>query len=428
MIFLGIAVILLAALAGAPIFSVLAAAALLGFHHDETPLTVIGVELYRLVDTPLLLALPLFTLAGYLLGESRTSERLVRLARAALGWMPGGLPVVAFLTCAFLTAFTGASGVTIVALGAMLYPALKMSGYPDRFSLGLVTSSGALGLLLPPSLPLILYAVIAQQLPAGAGVTIQDVFTAGLLPCLVMIILLSLFGLRVTRQHAIPLQKFSWAELRAAALEAKWELPLPIFVFAGIYGGFFAVSEAAAVTALYVLITQVLIYREIRLRALPRILREAMMMVGSVLLIVGVAMSFTNWLIDAEVPTRLFAMVRAHIHSKYVFLFSLTIFLLMLGMMLDIFSALVIMVPLLLPMAVGYGVHPVHLGIIFLATMEIGYCLPPVGMNLVIGSFRFRKPLIELAHAALPFTAVLLLAALIITYVPWLSLAFIGGQ
>lgn len=425
MTWLFIAVTLLAALAGAPIFAVLAAAAMLGFHHGETPLTVLGVELYRLVDTPLLLALPLFTLAGYLLGESRTSERLVRLARAALGWMPGGLPVVAFLTCAFLTAFTGASGVTIVALGAMLYPALKMSGYPDRFSLGLVTSSGALGLLLPPSLPLILYAVIAQQLPAGAGVTIQDVFTAGLLPCLVMIVLLSIFGLRVTRQHAIPLQKFSWAELRAAAAEAKWELPLPVFVFAGIYGGFFAVSEAAAVTALYVLVTQVLVYREIKIRELPRIMREAMMMVGSVLLIVGVAMSFTNWLIDAEVPTRLFDLVRAHIHSKYVFLLSLTGFLLLLGMMLDIFSALVIMVPLLLPMAVGYGVHPVHLGIIFLATMEIGYCLPPVGMNLVIGSFRFRKPLIELARAALPFTAVLLLAALLITYLPWLSLAFI---
>lgn len=421
-----IALILLAALAGAPIFAVLAAAAMLGFHTGETPLTVVGVELYRLVDTPLLLALPLFTLAGYLLGESRTSERLVRLARAALGWMPGGLPVVAFLTCAFLTAFTGASGVTIVALGAMLYPALKMSGYPDRFSLGLVTSSGALGLLLPPSLPLILYAVIAQQLPAGAGVTIQDVFTAGLLPCLVMIVLLSLFGLRVTRQHDIPLQKFSWGELRSAMAEAKWELPLPVFVFAGIYGGFFAVSEAAAVTALYVLVTQVLIYREIRIAELPRIIREAMMMVGSVLLIVGVAMSFTNWLIDAEVPTRLFDMVRAHITSKYVFLLALLGFLLLLGMMLDIFSALVIMVPLILPMAVGYGVHPVHLGIIFLATMEIGYCLPPVGMNLIIGSYRFRKPLIELAHAALPFTAVLLVAAALIAFVPWLSLAFIG--
>jgi len=420
-----IALILFAALMGSPIFAVIAAGAMLGFYSGETPLAVLGVELYRLVDTPLLLALPLFTFAGYLLGESRTSERLVRLAKAGLGWMPGGLPVVAFLTCAFLTAFTGASGVTIVALGAMLYPALKMAGYPDRFSLGLVTTSGALGLLLPPSLPLILFAVIAQQLPAGNGVTIQQVFVAGLLPCLLMVVALSLFGLRVTRQHHIPLQRFAWGELRAAAWEAKWELPLPVFVFGGIYGGFFAVSEAAAVTALYVLVAQMLIYREISFTQLPRIMREAMMMVGSVLLIVGVAMSFTNWLIDAEVPTRLFDVVRTHIHSKSAFLFLLTLFLLLLGMMLDIFSALVIMVPLLLPMAVGYGVHPVHLGIIFLATMEIGYCAPPVGMNLVIGSFRFKKPIMELARASLPFMAVLFVVVLIITYVPWLSLAFI---
>lgn len=425
MILLLIALILFAALMGSPIFAVIAAGAMLGFYSGDTPLAVLGVELYRLVDTPLLLALPLFTFAGYLLGESRTSERLVRLAKAGLGWMPGGLPVVAFLTCAFLTAFTGASGVTIVALGAMLYPALKMAGYPDRFSLGLVTTSGALGLLLPPSLPLILFAVIAQQLPAGSGVTIQQVFVAGLLPCLLMVVALSLFGLRVTRQNHIPLQRFAWSELRAAAWEAKWELPLPVFVFGGIYGGFFAVSEAAAVTALYVLVAQMLIYREISFTQLPRIMREAMMMVGSVLLIVGVAMSFTNWLIDAEVPTRLFDVVRTHIHSKYAFLFLLTLFLLLLGMMLDIFSALVIMVPLLLPMAVGYGVHPVHLGIIFLATMEIGYCAPPVGMNLVIGSFRFKKPIMELARASLPFMAVLFVVVLIITYVPWLSLAFI---
>ena len=425
MILIGIALILLAAALGAPIFAVIVAAALLGFFGVGTPPTVIGIDLYRLVETPLLLALPLFTFAGYLLGESRTSDRLVRLARAGLGWLPGGLPVMAFLTCAFLTAFTGASGVTIVALGAMLYPALTKAGYPERFSLGLVTTSGALGLLLPPSLPLILYAVIAQQLPAGAGVTIQKILTAGLLPCLLMVVALSLFSLRVTRQHGIPLQAFSWRELREAMAEAKWELPLPIFVFAGIYGGFFAVSEAAAMTALYVLITQVLIYREINIKQLPRIMREAMMMVGSVLLIVGVAMSFTDWLIDAEVPRRLFDMVRVHVHNKYVFLLLLTLFLLALGMMLDIFSSLVIMVPLLLPMAAGYGVHPLHFGIIFLATMEIGYCMPPVGMNLVIGSFRFRKPIIELARASLPFMAVLFAVVLIITYVPWLSLAFV---
>ena len=229
--------LILVALLGAPLFAVLAGAAMLGFTHNETPLTVLGIELYRLVDTPILLALPLFTYAGYVLGEGQTSQRLVRLTRALLGWLPGGLAIVAFCTCAFFTAFTGASGATIVALGALLYPALKQAGYPDKFALGLVTTSGSLGLLLPPSLPLILYAIIAQQLPQGSGVTIEAIFKAGLLPALLMVSLLSLYGYYVTRKNPIPLYAFSWSELRAAAAEAKWELPLPLFVLGGIYGG-----------------------------------------------------------------------------------------------------------------------------------------------------------------------------------------------
>ncbi len=425
MITLGIIVLLLAALLGAPLFTVLAGAAMLGFYSSETPLAVLGVELYRLVDTPLLLALPLFAFAGYLLGESRTSSRLVRLTQALLGWLPGGLAMVAFGACAFFTAFTGASGVTIVALGALLYPALQQAGYPQKFSLGLVTTSGSLGLLLPPSLPLILYAVIAQQLPDGAGLTIQDVFMAGLLPVLLMIGLLCAYGLWVTRKNPIPTTPFRWAELKAAAWDARWELPLPFFVLGGIYGGFFVVSEAAAVTALYVLFVEVLLYREIRLKQLPRIMREAMIMVGGVLLILAVATAFTNWLIEAEVPSRMLAFVQTHIDSRFTFLLLLNVMLLLLGMMLDIFSALVIMVPLLLPMAAAYGIHPLHFGIIFLANMEIGYSTPPVGMNLFISSFRFRRPITELIMATLPFNFILLLAVLIITYWPWLSLAWL---
>lgn len=420
-----IGLLLLAAFMGAPLFAVIAGAAMLGFHSSETPLAVLGVEIYRLVDTPMLMALPLFTFAGYLLGESRTSERLVRLTQAAFGWMPGGLPIVAFLTCAFLTAFTGASGVTIVALGALLYPALRMAHYPERFSLGLVTSSGALGLLLPPSLPLILYAVIAQQLPDGSGVTIQDVFKGGLLPSLLILLALSAYGMFVTRRHDVPLQKFSRDELRRAAWAAKWELPLPVFVLVGIYGGFFAVSEAAAVTALYVLLIQVFVYREIKLAHLPALMRESMVMVGGILLILAVAMAFTNWLIEAEVPTTLFEFIRNHIDSRLTFLLLLNIFLLVLGMMLDIFSALVIMVPLLLPVAAGYGIHPVHLGIIFLANMEIGYCTPPVGMNLFVASYRFKRSILELAWASLPFMLVLFAVVLLITYVPWFTLALL---
>ncbi|MDO8266366.1 MAG: TRAP transporter large permease subunit [Moraxellaceae bacterium] len=418
--------LLLAAALGAPLFAVIAGVAMLGFQSVETPLTVMGIELYRIVDTPILLALPLFTFAGYMLGESRTSVRLVRITQSLIGWMPGGLAIVAFLTCAFFTAFTGASGVTIVALGALLYPALKQAGYQERFSLGLVTTSGSLGLLLPPSLPLILYAVIAQQLPDGSGITIQDVFKAGLLPALVMIGFLSLYGLWITRRFPIPLQQFNAGEVKAAMWEAKWELPLPIVVLGGIYGGFFAVSEAAAVTALYVIVVECLIYKEIPLRKLPDIMRESMVMVGAVLLILGVSLALTNWLIEAEVPTRLFDFLKAHIDSRFTFLLLLNVFLLVLGCLLDIFSALVIMIPLLLPVAVGFGVDPVHLGIIFLANMQIGYCTPPVGMNLFMASYRFKKPITELYLATWPFLVVLFAAVLVITYVPWLSLAFLA--
>jgi C4-dicarboxylate transporter DctM subunit len=398
---------------------------MLGFTHNETPLTVIGIELYRLVDTPILLALPLFTYAGYVLGEGQTSQRLVRLTRALFGWLPGGLAIVAFCTCAFFTAFTGASGATIVALGALLYPALKQAGYPDKFSLGLVTTSGSLGLLLPPSLPLILFAIIAQQLPQGSSVSIEAMFKAGLLPSLLMVSFLCVYGYYVTRKNDIPLYAFSWSELRLAAAEAKWELPLPVFVLGGIYGGYFAVSEAAAVTALYVTVMSVLIYREISLSQLVRIMREAMVMVGAILLILGVAMAFTNWLVEAEIPTRLFELTKQYIESKWTFLLLLNVFLLMLGCFLDIFSALVIMVPLLLPIAAGYGINPVHLGIIFLANMELGYCTPPVGMNLMIASFRFKRPMSELYQTTIPFLLVLMFAVIIITYVPWLSLALL---
>ena len=413
------------ALLGAPLFTILAGAAILGFTQQDIDLAILGVELYRLVDTPILLALPLFTYAGYVLGEGQTSQRLVRLTRALVGGLPSGLAIVALCTCAFFTAFTGASGATIVALGALLYPALKQAGYPEKFSLGLVTTSGSLGLLLPPSLPLILYAIIAQQLPQGSGVSIEAMFKAGLLPALVMIVLLSIYGYWITRKNPIPLQQFSWTELKQATAEAKWELPMPIFVLGGIYGGFFAVSEAAAVTALYVTVVTVFIYREISFKQLFAIMRESMVMVGAILLILGVAMAFTNWLIDAEIPTRLFEFVKQHVDSKWTFLLLLNIFLLVLGCFLDIFSALVIMVPLLLPIAVGYGINPIHLGIIFLANMELGYCTPPVGMNLMIASYRFKKPITELYQTTIPFLLVLMVAVLIITYVPWLSLALL---
>lgn len=418
-------VLVLLAAYGAPLFSIILAVAMLGFYSSDIELSVITIELYRLTNTPLLLALPLFTFAGYLLSESNTSQRLVKLSSALFGWVPNNLSFVTLTACALFTAFTGATGVTIVALGALLLPALKQAGYPEKFSLGLVTTSGSLGLLLPPSLPLILYVVIVQQLNLEQTVTIEQVFLAGLFPTVLMISLLVMWSLWVTRNNPIPRTHFNKQDLVSALNEAKWEIPLPFFVLGGIYSGFFAVSEAAAVTALYVIIVEVFIYKEISIKHLPKVMHSSMIMVGGILMILGVALALTNYLIDAEVPIKLFEWIKANIDSKYTFLILLNIFLLVLGAILDIFSALVIMIPLIVPVAMGFGIHPVHLGIIFLANMQVGFFTPPVGMNLFIASYRFKKPITEIYQATIPFMFILLFAVLVITYWPGLSLFFI---
>ena len=408
------------ALLGAPLFAVIAASAMLGFYSIEVDLAVIAIEIYRLAEMPVLLAIPLFTFAGYLLSESRAAERLVHLSSSLLGWMPGGLAIVALTACALFTAFTGASGVTIVALGALLYPALMQGGYKENFSLGLITTSGSLGLLFAPSLPLILYAIVAQQMGLGFSLSIDEMFLAGIIPGLLMLMLLS--GWVFWNHRSIPLNPFSAREAGTALWNARWELPLPFIVLGGVYSGFFAISEAAAVTVIYVLFVEMALYREISIKKLPQIMRSSMVLVGAILLILGVSLASTNYLIDAEVPNMLFETIREYVDSKLTFLILLNIFLLILGTMLDIFSALVIMVPLLLPIAIGYGIDPVHLGIIFLANMQIGYFTPPVGMNLFIASYRFEKPIMQLYRATWPFFIILLLAVLIITYVPALSL------
>jgi tripartite ATP-independent transporter DctM subunit len=427
MIALGLLLLALALL-GAPLFAVIAASALLGFGREQVDLSVVAIEVYRLAEMPALVAIPLFTFAGYVLGESQAPDRLVRLTRALLGWLRGGLGIVSLASCALFTALTGASGVTIVALGALLYPALRRADYPERFSLGLVTTSGSLGLLFAPALPLILYGVVAQQMNLEQPVRIDDVFAAGLLPGLLMLAVLSLWTVwkrRASKEGAI---RFSWEEARAALRESIWEIPLPFVVLGGIYSGFFALSEAAAVTALYVLVVEVGIRREIALSKLPEVMRESMVLVGAILIILGASLASTNYLIDTEVPTRLFDLVRAHIDSRLTFLILLNLFLLALGTMLDIFSALVIVVPIILPIAVGYGIHPLHLGIIFLANMQIGYITPPVGMNLFIASYRFERPVIEVYRATVPFFLILLATVLVITYWPALSLTLVGGS
>lgn len=425
MIWLGICLVILAALAGAPLFAVLLAGAMLGFLAADIPLAIVAIEVYRIVDTPLLVALPLFTYSGYMLAEAKTSERLVNVVQSMVGGLPSGLAVVGFVACAVFTALTGASGVTIVALGALLLPALNQAGYDEKFSLGLVTTSGSLGLLLVPSVPLIIYGIVAQQLEVGEPFTIVDLFKAGVMPLLLMLMMLIGWTLWRHRGGVIPKVPFSRKKLLQAIKAARWELPLPVFILGGIYSGIFAISEAAAMTALYVTVVEVLLYKDVAVRGIPKVMIDSMVMVGGILLVLGMALAFTNFLVDAEVPQLLFELTQEHIKSTIGFLLLLNIMLLVLGAMLDIFSALVIMVPLLLPVAVGYGIHPVHLGIIFLANMQIGYFTPPIGMNLFIASHRFKKPLMEIYAACWPFMVVLLIALLLITYIPWFSLAFV---
>ncbi len=421
-----VALLVLAALLGAPLFALIGAAAMLGFHALGYDLALVAVEFNRLADMPGLSAIPLFTLAGYLLGASGAPRRLVRLSDAWLGWLPGGLAIVAIVTCALFTAFTGATGATIVAVGALLYPALLEAGYPRRYVLGLLTSAGSLGLLFAPSLPLIMYGFVAGQLGTEPAVSVQDLFIAGLLPGLLMVALLAAHAGWIGRALPASTRGFDWPEARAALREAGWELPLPVLVLGGIYGGWFAASEAAAITAAYVLLVTTLVKREIGLRQLPAVMSEAMRMVGVILLILGMALALSNWMIDQEIPTRLFEAIQQQVTSPWLFLLLLTGFLLLVGMLLDVFSAIVILVPLLMPVAQGFGIHPVHLGVLMLANLQLGYFTPPVGMNLFIASYRFRAPIEELVRACLPFFLLLLGAALLIALWPGLSLGLLG--
>jgi tripartite ATP-independent transporter DctM subunit len=414
-----VSVILIAlAIFGAPLFAIIAASAMLGFQREEIDLMAMAIEILGIAGMPFLSAIPLFTFAGYLLSESDAPKRLVRLSGAILGWMPGGLALVALAACALFTAFTGASGVTIIALGAILYPALKQDRYPDSFNLGLVTTSGSLGLLFAPSLPLILYGVVAE-------VSIDNLFRAGILPGLLMLLMLSGYSLWIGRKNDQPLKSFSFRELRGAIYESRWELPLPVVVLGGIYSGFFAVSEAAAVTALYVLIVEVVIQREIGLKELPLIMRDSMLLVGGILIILGVSLASTNYMIDAGVPQQILAYISEFVSSQATFLLLLLVFLLILGAILDIFSAIVLVVPLILPIAAQYDVNAIHLGIVFLAAMQLGYLTPPVGLNLFIASYRFDKPIMSVYMATFPFLIILMLSVIVITYWPELSLILV---
>jgi tripartite ATP-independent transporter DctM subunit len=407
--------ILFIALLGAPIFAVMAALALTAFYFSGIELSAVAVEIYRLSSAPTILTIPLFTFAGYVLAESKAPLRLLRLSQSLLGWMPGGVAIVCLFVCAFFTAFTGASGVTIIALGGLLYPILIQEGYSEKFSLGLITTCGSLGLLFPPSLPIILYGIIAK-------VDIDKLFLAGLIPGFVLMVILGAWAVFNARDIKKRKHELSFREIKSSIWEARYEIPLPVFVLGGIYGGFFTATEAAALSAFYVLVVNTIFTKDLSFsRDLPKVIVESLTLVGAILLILCCALGLTNYLVDEEIPMKILEAMRTLITNKYLFLFVLNIFLLIVGCLMDIFSAIIVVVPLILPIAEQFGVNPLHLAIVFLTNLEIGYITPPVGINLFISSFRFNKPVIELYKISVPYLFLMLRALILITYIPWLT-------
>lgn len=411
----GLVVILAAAAVGAPIFAILGGAAVLLFMSDGVTPAAVLIETYSLSVSPTLPAIPLFTLAGFILAEGHASSRLLRVFRAWFGWIPGGTAVVCAILCTFFTAFTGGSGVTILAVGGVLFPALLKEGYRDRFSLGLLTTSGSLGLLLPPSLPLILYAVVAQ-------IPIEDLFIGGILPGVLLTAMIAAWGVREGMRFATTRHPFRTREAVASLWAAKWELLMPFVVIIAMFSGLATAVEAAALTACYALLIQVVIHRDLSLRRdLVRVFVECVLVIGGVLVILGVAVGLTNYLVGIQLPAKLVSWVQAHIESRLAFLLALNVFLLVVGWLMEIFAAIVVVVPLIVPLGAAFGIHPVHLGIIFVANLELGFLTPLVGINIFLASYRFKRPVLEVCRAALPFMAILAIGVLVITYVPWLT-------
>lgn len=415
----GVCVILMAALAGAPIFVILGAAASLLFFVDAVPLASIPVEAYRIASNPILPTIPLFTLAGTILAEGKSSDRLAHLFHALFGWIPGGTAIASIGVCAFFTTFTGGSGVTILALGGLLLPVLIREGYRERFSMGALTASGSLGILLPPSLLIILYGVSSHT-------PIDRLFLAGLLPGFLLIVMFAVYAVHAGWLIPGGRSRFNGRAALAAIREAKYEVLLPVAILFGIFSGYATLVEVAGLTAVYTLLLEFLVHRELSVRHdLPRLLVDAAVMIGGIMIILATAMGLTNYLIFADVPTLATEWVQSAIESPWLFLLALNGFLLIAGCLLDIFSALVVIVPLILPVAMAFGVDPVHLGIVFLANMQLGYLTPPVGMNLFLAAFRFERPLLEICWASAPFFLLSLVGVLIITFVPALSVGVV---
>lgn len=426
LLFISIILIIGFALIEAPLFTIVAAITIVCLYlinHDWLSLQLIIIEMNRLASMPVLVALPLFTFVGCLLTETKAPTRIMNFMQAFLGWLPGGLAIAALGSCAFFTALTGASGVTIVAIGAVLYPILRQSYYNENFTLGLLTTSGSLGLLFPPSLPVILYGVVNQ-------IDIRDIFKAALVPGILLIIGLSLYafchqliianGVKKPENRTAP---FSWDRVKVTFWEGIWDWPIIGIIILGVYGGFVTIAEVSALVLIYVIIVECFILKEVSfVRKLPQIMIESAVLSGAIIVILGFALGFTGYLVDEKIPDQILAGLSALTQNKYVFLAGLNVFLLAVGCIMDIFSAIVIVVPIIVPIALKYGIDPIHLCVIFLVNLEIGYSTPPIGINLFISSIKFDKPVTLLYRASLPYLLLMLLFLVLITYIPPLSL------
>lgn len=403
------------AVIGTPLFVVLGGVAMTLFALSDISISAVIIEAMRIASSPVLITIPLFTFAGYIMAESGTPRRLINLTAALFGWLRGGTAIIAIIACTFFTAFTGATGVTIIALGGLLFPLLMKERYGEKFSYGLVTSAGTMGMLFPPSIAIILYGLMAN-------VSINKLFIAGIIPGAVLALLIALYSVK----KAPPVdagRRVSGKEVLKAVKDMAWEIPLPFVVLGGIYSGTFTAAEAAVITALYAFIVEVFIYRDLSLkRDVPRITRASIVLTGGIFVILGSALGLTNYLIDEQVPMKALEWIRANVGNKYLFLLLLNIFLIIVGCVMDVFSATMVVVPLIVPIATSFGIDPAHLGIIFLTNLGIGYLTPPVGLNLFIAGFRFRKPVIVIAKATIPFLLIMLVGLMLITYVPLLSL------
>ena len=418
-LWISVGFILFSMIYGTPIFIGLGGLAVLFFWHDYTPISAISAETYRIVVSPTLPTIPLFTLAGYILAESKSSERIFYLFRAAFGWIPGGTPIVIVFLCGFFTALTGGSGVAILALGGLLFPLLKKEGYSELFSLGLITLAGSLGLLFPPSLPLIIYGVTAR-------VSIKDLFIGGLIPGIIIALVIAAYSIFQGYTQHVERQSFSIQKIIKELKNSFWEVIIPFLILFGVFGGYTTLVETSATLVVYILFVEVYIYKDLKLNDLPRIVLDCATLIGGVLIILGVAMGFTSYLVDAQIPMLLMDWVEQNISSKYVFLLLLNILLLVVGCLMDIFSAIIIIVPLITPLLTLFpDIHPVHLAVIFIANLELGYLTPPVGMNLFLSAYRFEKDMPTVYKATLPFFLLSVLIVLAITYIPIISLGLL---